>query len=160
MKEKKQDQMLVLMVRDGLAYVALWQFGAFAILLLLVWANEILDIYSLLFGGEPREPDYMRACLSAAGVLLAAIITVGHTYIQQKRIISGLLTICSYCHKIRIDTATWQRVEEYITRHGAVEFTHGICPDCFKKAMSSLEGLAGSKSSDVGASSAGSLTNT
>jgi hypothetical protein len=150
---KKNEKTLVLMARDGLVYVAMWQFCAFAILLLLVWANEILDVFSLLFDGQPRRPDYMRACLSTAGVLLAAVITVGHTYIQQKRIISGLLTICSYCHRIRVDSEVWQRVEQYISRHGVVQFSHGICPDCFKTAINSLEEGAGGASSDGVASS-------
>lgn len=135
---KEKTKSLVLMARDGLAYVALWQFMAFLVLILLVWVNEILDLFSLLLGGVRQPPDFMRACLATSGVLLAAVITVGHTYIQQRKIISGLLTICSYCHRIRIDQEVWQRVEEYISRHGMVQFSHGICPECFRSAMDSL----------------------
>lgn len=49
--------------------------------------------------------------------------------------ISGLLPICSYCKKIRDDKGYWNKVETYISRHSKAEFTHGICPECGKKAL-------------------------
>lgn len=48
------------------------------------------------------------------------------------RQLQGLLPICSYCKKIRDDHNYWSRVEEYFTAHAPVQFTHGICPDCYK----------------------------
>jgi sigma-B regulation protein RsbU (phosphoserine phosphatase) len=44
-----------------------------------------------------------------------------------------LLPICSYCHKVRADQDYWQQVEEYLTAHSAVQFSHSICPDCWGK---------------------------
>jgi PAS domain S-box-containing protein len=41
-----------------------------------------------------------------------------------------ILPICSYCRKIRDDENYWHTVEEYIGRHTATLFTHGICPSC------------------------------
>ena len=45
--------------------------------------------------------------------------------------LQGLLPICSYCKKVRDDQNYWQRVDSYISKHSDVEFSHGICPDCF-----------------------------
>jgi len=45
----------------------------------------------------------------------------------------GLLPICMYCKKIRDDKQYWQQVEGYISEHTEAQFSHGICPDCFKK---------------------------
>jgi len=45
--------------------------------------------------------------------------------------LQGLLPICSYCKKIRDDQNYWQQVETYIESHVEVQFSHGICPDCF-----------------------------
>jgi sigma-B regulation protein RsbU (phosphoserine phosphatase) len=45
--------------------------------------------------------------------------------------LQGLLPICSYCKKIRDDQNYWQQVESYISNHSEVQFSHGICPDCY-----------------------------
>ncbi len=44
-----------------------------------------------------------------------------------------LVPICSHCRRVRDDQEFWQDVEAYLLKHTAVEFTHGICPDCLKK---------------------------
>jgi DNA-binding response OmpR family regulator len=49
--------------------------------------------------------------------------------------LQGLLPICSYCKKIRDDGNYWQRVETYIESHVDVQFSHGICPDCFANVV-------------------------
>ncbi len=48
--------------------------------------------------------------------------------------LSGMLPICAWCKKIRDDTGYWRQIESYIRDHSEAEFTHGICPDCAKKA--------------------------
>jgi DNA-binding response OmpR family regulator len=45
--------------------------------------------------------------------------------------LQGLLPICSYCKKIRNDRNYWQQVEGYISEHTEVQFSHGICPECY-----------------------------
>jgi hypothetical protein len=44
-----------------------------------------------------------------------------------------LLPICSTCKKIRNDEGYWERVEEYISSHTRVQFSHSLCPTCLKK---------------------------
>ena len=100
-----------------------------------MWANELLDIPSMFMGRPSSPPDVVRGCLSSAGILVGAIITIGTTYLQQRRIVSGLLTICCYCHKVRLSHETWQCIEEYVTRHSLVVLSHGICPECYEKAL-------------------------
>jgi PAS domain S-box-containing protein len=48
----------------------------------------------------------------------------------------GMLPICAWCKKVRDDDGYWRSVEEYISNHSAVDFSHGICPRC---AAASLE---------------------
>ena len=43
-----------------------------------------------------------------------------------------ILPICARCKKIRDDSEYWADVEAYFNKHLAVDFSHGICPDCFK----------------------------
>jgi hypothetical protein len=47
--------------------------------------------------------------------------------------LQGLLPICMYCHKIRTDEQSWQRIEHYISEHSEATFTHGLCPECAEK---------------------------
>jgi PAS domain-containing protein len=47
--------------------------------------------------------------------------------------LSSLLPICMSCKKIRDDKGYWNQIEEYITEHTDTLFSHGMCPDCFKK---------------------------
>jgi DNA-binding response OmpR family regulator len=55
------------------------------------------------------------------------------------RTLQGILPICSYCHKIRSDKESWERLENYIVQHSEAKFTHGICPECMKKQLAELE---------------------
>jgi DNA-binding response OmpR family regulator len=47
--------------------------------------------------------------------------------------LQGLLPICCYCKKVRGDENYWQQVEAYLSEHADVQFSHGICPDCYQK---------------------------
>lgn len=53
--------------------------------------------------------------------------------LAQVHQLKGLLPICCYCKKIRDDGSYWQQVETYLEAHTAVEFSHGICPDCWRE---------------------------
>ena len=53
--------------------------------------------------------------------------------------LSGLLPICSYCKRIRSDQNYWEQVDRYIAQHSEAEFSHGICPECFKTVIAPFE---------------------
>lgn len=46
--------------------------------------------------------------------------------------LQGIIPICSYCKKIRDDQQYWQQLESYISLHSGVQFSHGICPECYE----------------------------
>ncbi len=52
---------------------------------------------------------------------------------KNVKTLQGLLPICSACKKIRDDAGYWKQIEEYISTHSEVDFTHSICPECIKK---------------------------
>ncbi len=58
---------------------------------------------------------------------------------RQVQKLSGLLPICSSCKNIRDDQGYWNEVEQYMSRHADIRFTHGICPDCAKKLYPDLD---------------------
>jgi DNA-binding response OmpR family regulator len=53
--------------------------------------------------------------------------------------LTGMLPICCYCKKIRDDEGYWSQVESYISKHSEAVFSHGMCPDCEKKAYAELD---------------------
>jgi hypothetical protein len=46
------------------------------------------------------------------------------------RVLSGLVPICAHCKRIRDDTGYWNQIEGYLRERSAMQFSHGICPDC------------------------------
>jgi PAS domain-containing protein len=48
----------------------------------------------------------------------------------EVRMLEELLPICASCKKVRDDNGYWSQIEVYLRTRAAVEFTHGICPDC------------------------------
>ncbi len=51
----------------------------------------------------------------------------------------GLIPICSWCRSVRNDDGAWEKVEEYIHRISAAEFTHGVCPHCAEKLRGQMK---------------------
>ena len=45
----------------------------------------------------------------------------------------GLLPICSSCKSIRDDNGYWNQLETFIRDHSDAEFSHSVCPTCFKR---------------------------
>ena len=52
-----------------------------------------------------------------------------------------LIPICACCHKVRDDKESWMKVETYFKKSWDVDFTHGLCPDCFKSEMEKIDTL-------------------
>src|SRR4030095_12898478 len=50
----------------------------------------------------------------------------------------GLLPMCSYCKKIRVDNTYWRQRESYLSEHSDAEFSHGICPECFPSVLDGM----------------------
>ena len=60
--------------------------------------------------------------------------------LDQVKQLSGLLSICSHCKRIRNDHGYWEQVEVYVRDHSEAQFTHGICPDCAEKFYPEIVG--------------------
>ncbi len=49
------------------------------------------------------------------------------------KLLSGLLSICASCKKIRDEQGHWEHLEIYIRNRSAADFSHGLCPECIQK---------------------------
>jgi phosphoserine phosphatase RsbU/P len=55
--------------------------------------------------------------------------------LERVKRLQGIIPICGYCKKVRDDEDYWQNVESYIATHSEAEFSHGVCPSCFKQVV-------------------------
>jgi PAS domain-containing protein len=47
--------------------------------------------------------------------------------------LSGLISTCASCKRIRNSKGEWEQMEFYIQKHSEAKFSHGLCPECTKK---------------------------
>ena len=116
-----------------LGQVAFWQAMGFLALMGIVWVLEVLDLPAAIYGVPETPVDWISASLLSAGILIMGIIVVGHTYLQQQRILRGFIRVCSYCRKVHVEATVWEPIELFVSERTLAEFTHGICPDCMRE---------------------------
>ncbi len=59
--------------------------------------------------------------------------------LEEIKTLHGIIPICSYCKKIRDDKGVWNQLEAYIHSHSDAQFSHGACPQCYKKQLEDLK---------------------
>jgi GAF domain-containing protein len=59
--------------------------------------------------------------------------------LEEVKALRGMLPICAACKKVRDDQGYWDRIEDYVTKHSELEFTHSLCPDCAKTLYPQLD---------------------
>lgn len=103
-----------------------------------IMAREVAQAQAALqakieeLNGEIRE----RARVEAERENLIAELRGAMTEIRS---LKGIIPICASCKKIRDDQGYWNQLESYLKDHSDLEFTHGICPDCYKKFEEELD---------------------
>ena len=115
---------------DAFSRVAIWQVMAFVFLASFVWADEMLNLTSIVFGTDPAPPNLYKAFFISAGIIATGIIAIGHTYEKQRETIKDIMNACLYCHRVQTDSGKWEHVEEYLMKHFPVAMKRGMCPEC------------------------------
>ena len=101
---------------------------------------------------KPFDPGELRARVHAGARIvelqmgLADKVALLESALGKVRRLTGLLPICAYCKAIRDDSDYWHRVEEYVSEHADVQFSHGICPECLEHAMTAARLVADRRS--------------
>lgn len=124
--------------------------GNFVYIILLTAKTESDDIISGLASGaddyitKPFNKDELKQRVKA-GIRIIKLETELRSKINQLenalqniKQLHGILPICAWCKKIRGDDEYWHSVEDYISSHSEIDFTHGICPECLKKEKEEL----------------------
>ncbi|HUI71833.1 MAG TPA: hypothetical protein VL354_15035 [Spirochaetia bacterium] len=53
--------------------------------------------------------------------------------LEEVQRLSGFVSVCSHCKKIRDDQGSWMQLEAFIQAHFDARCTHGICPECVRE---------------------------
>lgn len=110
--------------------------GAFSYLL------KPYDIEQLLLQIQRAiEKQRVEEELRVSRQILEAKVTELEATLARVKQLEGILPICMYCKKIRDEEEQWQQMEEYISNHSEADFSHGICPECFKQQMREFKAL-------------------
>jgi GAF domain-containing protein len=62
-----------------------------------------------------------------------------HKAVKEINQLRDIIPICAKCKKVRDDRGYWEQVDTYLTKHFDTAFTHGLCPDCCKELIDSLD---------------------
>ncbi len=82
------------------------------------------------------------ACVSDIFLLVTATpVSVGNRSlallmledISELTELERTIPICAGCRKVKRESSDWQPVEAYFNERLDMEFTHGLCPDCFTR---------------------------
>lgn len=119
-----------------------FELTGFFVVTIILWLNEILDIPFVLFGGEATPINYKESLFETflVAALAALVLTKTNRMMQRIRYLEGILPVCSFCKKIRVEDQ-WVPIEVYIRDHSEVEFSHSLCPECRKEHYGYLKDL-------------------
>jgi len=100
----------------------------------------------LLAGGAPAGAQLALANGGGGGILCGWLLARAYERARRAeearrvelaeamasiKTLSGMLPVCSWCHRVRTDAGYWQQIEAYVSQHSDATFTHGLCQDCF-----------------------------
>ncbi|MCX5875682.1 MAG: DUF3365 domain-containing protein [Deltaproteobacteria bacterium] len=89
--------------------------------------------------GYYGEIEKVNTALSDESRHKAEIIEKLELALSENRSLKQIVPICAWCKKIRTDQGAWDRMEKYIQEHSQLEFSHGICPECYAKEDEKLK---------------------
>ncbi|MDD2706544.1 MAG: hypothetical protein PHV34_00930 [Verrucomicrobiae bacterium] len=110
------------------------QATVFAFLILLVWAAEIFQLPSRLFGAARMPPNFAKCAFETIEILFGCSLCLyfSQQLLQYVRYLEGFVSICANCKKVR-HNGRWIPIESYISDRSETKFSHGICPACAKE---------------------------
>jgi ABC-type amino acid transport substrate-binding protein len=119
-KKRIHDKWIAVNVRKIVDYTLLWQI-----------LGLVSIIIAVLIGSRRR--------VSKANQKLTVLNAELVTALEEIKTLRGIIPICSYCKKIRDDKGMWNQLEAYLDSHSDAQFSHGACPECFKKQMEEID---------------------
>lgn len=102
--------------------------GEYVYVILLTARDRTQDIVTGLDAGadeyivKPFDASELQARLRT-GIRIIELLS----HVKQ---LQDLIPLCMYCHNVRTDKKTWQRIEAYLADHAHAMVSHSICEKC------------------------------
>jgi hypothetical protein len=127
---------VVYMIPVGLAA---WYSGRRPALLLAI-AMPLVHVWWLaaLWKQVESMPVLMTLTAIRGAVIIAVALWVVRLAEHERELdrhvqaLEGLLSICSFCKKIRNESGEWEQLESYVSSRSDARFSHAFCPVCWK----------------------------
>ena len=99
------------------------------------WVREMTGLASVLVGAEPRAGDWRNAALGTGLILLVwgGVFFFTYRLVRHLVYLEEFIRVCAWCRQV-CHQEKWMPMEEYFERELQVGTTHGICPECLRKA--------------------------
>lgn len=112
----------------------------FALVITLIWLDEILDLPHYLFNAEATPINWRESLFETLIILPLAwgLISYTRAVFRHLKFLEGFLPICASCKKIRDEGGSWQPLETYIHNRSEARFSHGVCPTCARRLYPDL----------------------
>ena len=122
--------------------MVLYEAMGIAIIIVLRWADEVFDLPHLFLGAPPTPVNWQEAALESGLVALVGIFIIALTrrFLAEIRYLEGFLVLCAFCKKVKVDEDRWIPLEEFVTEHAEVRFSHSYCPACLRQHYGDLAG--------------------
>lgn len=110
------------------------EFIGFAMVISFIWIDEVIDFPHRVLSAAKTPINWAESLFETAVVSLLACFVAFLTRRVLKRVkrLEGLLSICSFCKKIRVGDK-WVPVDQYVRERSSVDFSHSLCPDCVRE---------------------------
>lgn len=98
----------------------------------------ILDRGVPMYRQDGSFAGYIGSCVDVTDRVEAqrALAAAQAAEIQSLR---DLLPLCMICKKIKTDDGGWEVLETYVRHQAGVDFSHGLCPDCYPHYLDQLQ---------------------
>ncbi|MCB9850231.1 MAG: hypothetical protein H6817_05955 [Phycisphaerales bacterium] len=134
--------------------------SGFVGIIALLWISQIVDLPHRLFGTPATPFNWAESLLETLVVVIVAVVVlcwIRHVLLRI-RSLEGSLHVCMYCKRVQTHER-WTHIEEFITEHSEVLFSHGLCTDCLNRYHPNLLKREGYPASRAGAYAEGRVDN-
>jgi hypothetical protein len=129
--------------RESRWRVLLYESLGFALILIALWLDELLDLPRRILGSPATPINAGEILVESMIVVPVAILVVVSTaqLLRRVRQLEGLLQVCAFCARVR-DGDRWVAMDEYIESHSKAEVAQSLCHDCLRRQFTAGDSQA------------------
>ena len=118
----------------------------------IIFVTEFLIMYAIGHQREEAFIDNLKVMLLdsialsfvVAPTLYYFLVQPLETSLREIKILKGIISVCSVCKKVQAgddqkNEEHWVNIEKFVQDNSDVLFSHGYCPNCYKKTMENVE---------------------